>query len=76
MNPRKKRSGRKKAEGEKDAVSPTSKTPDQPAAEGSAGGTAELAVEQGSVATADTDAAAPMEVGDQAVERLQSQLFI
>ena len=79
MNPRRKRSGHKKARGEAEAVSPTSETPARPAAEDSAKGegkgTAEPAV--ASVATADTeaatDAAAP-ETADQAVERLQGQL--
>ena len=81
MNPRRKRSGHKKAQGEAEAVSPTSETPDRPAAEGSAEGegkgTAEPSAEHASVATADTeaaaDAAAP-ETADQAVERLQGQL--
>ena len=78
MNPRKKRSGRKKAEGEAEAVSASSETPQQPAPEGGAEDTAESAAEQGPVATADGDDAAaaspPMETADQAVERLQGQL--
>ncbi len=64
MNPRKKRSGHKKAEAETGEVSASGETPQPPAAEGGAGGGAD-----------DTAAASPpAETGDQAVERLQSQL--
>ena len=64
MNPRKKRSGHKKAEAEAGAVSASGETPQPPAAEGGAEGSAD-----------DTAAASPpAETGDQAVERLQRQL--
>ncbi len=75
MNPRKKRSGRKKAEGKAEAVSASSETPQQPAAGSAAADTAESAAEQAPVATTDAPGAAPpMETLDQAVERLQDQL--
>ncbi len=78
MNPRKKRSSRKKAGGEAGAVSASSETPQQPAAETVAEDTPESAVAQGPVATTDADnsavAAPPMKPVDQDVERLQRQL--
>ncbi len=75
MNPRKKRSGRKKAERKAEAVSASSETPQQPVAGSAAADTAESAAEQAPVATTDAPGAAPpMETLDQAVERLQDQL--
>ena len=78
MSPRKKRSGRKKAEGEAEAVSAPSETPQPPVAESGAEDTAESAAEQGPVATTDAGdaagAAPPLETAEQAVERLQRQL--
>ncbi len=76
MNPRKKRPDRKKADGEEAATA--SETPEPQAAETGAEATAESAAGRGSVETTDTEAAtdagAPAETADEAVERLQAQL--